>query len=93
MAIEFVAMVLYTQPRETLGRKTMPRRKSMSSIDAEISALKAKISVAKTRYENLCRDLEKLQQEREMVLAQDLVRALRKSGKTYHELMTFLQSA
>lgn len=71
----------------------MPRRKSMSSIDAEISALKDKISAAKTRYENLCRDLEKLQQEREMVLAQDVVRALRKSGKTYHELMTFLQAA
>ena len=71
----------------------MPRRKSMSSIDAEISALKDKISAAKTRYENLCRDLEKLQQEREMVLAQDLVRALRNSGKTYHELMTFLQAA
>ena len=51
----------------------MPRRKSMSSIDAEISALKDKISATKTRYENLCRDLEKLQQEREMVLAQDLV--------------------
>ena len=41
----------------------MPRRKSMSSIDAEISALKDKISATKTRYENLCRDLEKLQQE------------------------------
>ena len=38
----------------------MPRRKSMSSIDAEISALKDKISATKTRYENLCRDLEKL---------------------------------
>ena len=71
----------------------MPRRKSMSSIDAEISALKDTISATKTRYENLCRDLEKLQQEREMVLAQDLVRALRKSGKAYHELMTFLQAA
>lgn len=33
----------------------MPRRKSMSSIDAEISALKDKISATKTRYENLCR--------------------------------------
>lgn len=31
----------------------MPRRKSMSSIDAEISALKDKISATKTRYENL----------------------------------------
>ena len=30
----------------------MPRRKSMSSIEAEISALKEKIAAAKTRYEN-----------------------------------------
>lgn len=69
----------------------MPRRKSMSSIEAEISALKEKIAAAKTRYENLCLELEKRQEERDLILAQEVAQALRKSGKTYKELMTFLQ--
>ena len=70
----------------------MPRRKSMSSIETEISALKEKIAAAKKRYENLCLELEKRQEERDLILAQEVVQAMRKSGKTYHELMTFLQA-
>ena len=70
----------------------MPRRKSMSSIETEISALKEKITDAKKRYENLCLELEKRQEERDLILAQEVVQALRKSGKTYRELMTFLQA-
>ena len=38
----------------------------------------------------LCQELEKRQQERDVIMAQELVRAMRKSGKTYHEVMTFL---
>lgn len=68
----------------------MPRRKSMSSIEAEIRTLKERISAAKIRYEKLCQELEKRQQERDVIMAQELVRAMRKSGKTYHEVMTFL---
>ena len=71
----------------------MPRRKSMSSIDAEISALKDKISATKTRYENLCRDLEELQQEREWYWPRTWSEHCARDGKTYHELMTFLQAA
>ena len=40
----------------------MPRRKSMSSIETEISALKEKIAAAKKRCENLSLELEKRQQ-------------------------------
>ena len=70
----------------------MPRRKSMSSIENEISALKEKIAATKKRYENLCLELEKRQKQRDLMLAQEVVQALRKSGKTYRELMTFLQA-
>ena len=51
----------------------MPRRKSMSSIETEISALKEKIAAAKKRYENLCLELEKRQEERDLILAQEVV--------------------
>ena len=68
----------------------MPRRKLMSSIEAEICTLKKRISAAKIRYEKLCQELEKRQQKRDVIMAQELVRAMRKSGKTYHEVMTFL---
>ena len=70
----------------------MSRRKSMSSIETEISALKEKIAAAKKHYENLCLELEKRQEERDLILAQEVVQAMRKSGKTYRELMTFLQA-
>lgn len=52
--------------------------------------MKKRISAAKIRYEKLCQELEKRQQERDVIMAQELVRAMRKSGKTYHEVMTFL---
>lgn len=70
----------------------MPRRKSVRSIDAEISALKEKIAATQLRYKKLCQELEKRQEERDAIVAQELAQALRKSGKTYQDLMTFLQA-
>ena len=70
----------------------MPRRKSMSSIETEISALKEKSAAAKKRYKNLCLELEKRQEQRNLILAQEVAQALRTSGKTYRELMTFRQA-
>lgn len=68
----------------------MARQKSVASIDAEIERLKKRISAAKKRYECLCDELESLQQRREDILGQEVMRALRRSGRTYDELMTFL---
>ena len=59
----------------------MPRRKSMSSIETEISALKEKIAAAKKRYENLCLELEKRQEERDLILAQGSPKHCAKAGK------------
>ena len=59
----------------------MPRRKSMNSIETEISALKEKIAAEKKRYENLCLEHEKRQEQRDLILAQEVAQALLKSGK------------
>lgn len=41
----------------------MPRRKSIESIDAQISTCKKKIAKAKERYDKLCDELQMLQTE------------------------------
>lgn len=66
----------------------MPRRKSMSSIEAEICTLKKRISAAKIRYEKLCQELEKRQQERDVIMAQELVR-VQCPRKSVGEIQTF----
>lgn len=68
----------------------MPRRKSIASIDAKISDLQKKAAAAKERYERLCREL--LQHERELAMGQEILSAMKKSGKSYREIMTFLGS-
>ena len=50
------------------------------------------IAAAKERYERLCRELLQLQQERELAMGQEILNAMKKSGKSYREIMTFLGS-
>lgn len=68
----------------------MPRRKSIASIDAKISDLQKKAAAAKERYERLCREL--LQLQHELAMGQEILSAMKKSGKSYREIMTFLGS-
>lgn len=70
----------------------MPRRKSIASIDAKISDLQKKAAAAKERYERLCQELLQLQHERELAMGQEILSAMKKSGKSYREIMTFLGS-
>lgn len=70
----------------------MPRRKSIASIEAQISALKVSINAAKNRYSRLCKELEQLQSERDAAMSQEILQAMKKSGKSYREIMTFLQA-
>ena len=68
----------------------MGRTKTLRSIDAKIEILKEKIQKTKARYDNLCSELGTLQQERENVMAHEILVALKSSGKGYQEPMTFL---
>ena len=68
----------------------MGRPKTIRSIDAKIEAVKGKIQKAKKRYDNLCNELIELQQQRDEVMAHEILVALKASGKSCQELMTFL---
>ncbi len=68
----------------------MPRRRSLKVLDRDIEVLKGKIVKTKTRYDKLCLELSELQAEREQIMAEDIMTAFRRSGKSYKELMTFL---
>lgn len=68
----------------------MSRRRSVKVIEREISLEKNRILRAKARYDAHCKRLSDLQAEREKVMAEDIITALKRSGKSYQELMTFL---
>ena len=51
-----------------------------------------KAAATKERYERLCRELLQLQHERELAMGQEILSTMKKSGKSYREIMTFLGS-
>lgn len=71
----------------------MPRQKSVTSIDKQIKTQKERIASARARYDRLCQELADLQHERDKLMAQEIVTAMKKSGKTYRDIMTFLQAS
>jgi len=70
----------------------MARTKTTGSIDAEIKKVKDGISKAKARYDALAEDLQKLEKQKRAMQAEKIMDAFEKSGKTYKELMTFLNA-
>ena len=72
--------------------RIMTRRKSLASINAKIDEIE-KISATKKRYEKLCQDHQQVQHEREQVMSREILKAMKKSGKSYREIMTFLQAS
>ena len=70
----------------------MTRRKSLASINAKIDEIE-KISATKKRYEKLCQDHQQVQHAREQVMSREILKAMKKSGKSYREIMTFLQAS
>ena len=72
------------RPRSILGRNIQ--------VNAKIDEIE-KISATKKRYEKLCQDHQQVQHEREQVMSREILEAMKKSGKSYREIMTFLQAS
>ena len=68
----------------------MPRRKSLETIDALIEQKRSTIERLKARQEKHCGELRELQQERDAIQATEILSALKKSRRSYRELMVFL---
>ncbi len=68
----------------------MTKRKTMASIEAEITKLKTQLDNLEKRRERLIAQIALAQKERDQRLAEAIFEAFRKSEKTYRQLMTFL---
>lgn len=68
----------------------MPRSKSLTSVDAKIKKIQLKMIAAQKRYDRLAEELKGLNDERARIEADLIAAAFRKSGKSFSQLMTFL---
>lgn len=69
----------------------MARKKSTESIEAEITNVKASMSKLQDRYDKLAEQLKNLEEQKRQAEADVIMEAYRKSGKSFDEVMTFLQ--
>lgn len=69
----------------------MARMKSISTIEAEITRIKDELSKLQMKQDKLTLKLKELQEQKRNFEAKEIMDAYLKSGKSYEELMTFLQ--
>ena len=69
----------------------MARMKSISTIEAEITRIKDELSKLQMKQDKLTLKLKELQEQKRNYETKEIMDANLKSGKSYEELMTFLQ--
>jgi|AntAceMinimDraft_9_1070365.scaffolds.fasta_scaffold389346_2 hypothetical protein len=69
----------------------MARTMSMSSIEQKIDKAKNDVDHAKTKYEATVEELERLMTMREALRNEQLINAITNSGKSFDEIMSFLE--
>jgi len=75
-----------------MERKTMARNRSITSIESEIVKKQDLLAKAKSRYDALADELKTLLEQKREIQAKEILAAFIKSGKSYDELMNFLDS-
>lgn len=68
----------------------MARTKSIDSIEQKIEKTKNDIDRAKIKYDAVVGELERLMNMREALRKEQLINAITNSGKSYEEIMAFL---
>lgn len=68
----------------------MARKKSTESIDAEITKIKSDMSKLQDRYDRLADRLKELEDQKRRIETDTIMDAYLKSGKSFDEIMTFL---
>lgn len=68
----------------------MPRTRSISSIETEITKVSAELQKAQEKVDDLTQRLLELQEQKQSIETKQIMDAFRKSGKSMQELMTFL---
>ena len=70
--------------------KKMARKKTVASIDSEIAKAQDALVKAKDKYDAIAKDLEELMEKKREHQARAIMDAFIKSGKSYKEMMNFL---
>ncbi len=70
----------------------MARMKTIASVDLKIEKTEAEIVKVQAKYDTLMVVLEKLRNERILLLGRTFAEAFAKSGRTEEEVLTFLSS-
>ena len=68
----------------------MARKKSTEAIEAEINKTKSDMSKLQDRYDKLADKLKDLQDQKRRIEGDSIMEAYLKSGKSFDEIMTFL---
>lgn len=68
----------------------MARKKTTESIDAEINKIQSDMSKLQDRYDKLADRLKILQEQKHRIEADTIMDAYLKRGKSFGEIMTFL---
>lgn len=68
----------------------MARMKSITTIEKEIAKTEAELIKIQKKYDALADKLRGLQKEKQDYEARQIMDAYKRSGKSLHELMTFL---
>ena len=69
---------------------SVARMKTISSIETELSKVMANLDKAQKRVDGLTAKALNLQKQKQEYEAKQIMAAYRESGKTFEELMTFL---
>ncbi len=69
---------------------TMARKKSITSIDSQITKAQDDLVKAKAKYDTTAQKLEELLEKKKEYQAREIMDAFIKSGKSYQEIMNFL---
>lgn len=69
----------------------MARNRSITSIDSEIQKIEDELNKIYKKQEELEAELTKLQKTKQEIEAKQIMDAFKKSGKSMHELMVFLE--
>lgn len=70
----------------------MPRTKTLASIDADIAKKQELLAKVKNRYDAVAKELSALQEQKREIQSKEIMAAFIKSGKSYNEIMNFLDA-
>jgi flagellar biosynthesis chaperone FliJ len=71
----------------------MARTRTISSIETDIKQAQQALVKAKTRYDVATEQLKSLMEEKQQIQAQTIIKAFGKSGKSFSEIMIFLDAS